>query len=325
MTPLLQVEELQVHFELPGEGFLFPSRKTLKAVEGISLELERGTTLGIVGESGCGKSTLARAILGLVPVTGGRIRLSGQELTRQSRPRLRPFRRTMQVVFQDPLASLDPRMTAGEIIGEPLQVFEPELDRNTRRRRIADMMERVGLQPSQVNRYPHEFSGGQCQRIGIARALILRPRLLICDEPVSALDVSVQAQIINLLTDLQEEMELAMLFIAHDLAVIRQISHEVMVMYLGHTVEHASRESLYRHPRHPYTRALLEAIPIPDPRVERNKRILPLAGDLPSPLDPPSGCPFRTRCPKAGTLCAGEMPEMREFDPGHFAACHYPH
>ncbi|HIE55150.1 MAG TPA: ATP-binding cassette domain-containing protein [Chromatiaceae bacterium] len=322
--PLLQVEGLEVDFELPGGGFLFRRRQTLKAVAGVSFELEQGTTLGIVGESGCGKSTLARAILGLMPASRGQVRFCGQELRLLSRRQMVAVRRSMQIVFQDPLASLDPRMTVGEIIGEPLQVFETGLKRKLRYRRIAAMMERVGLQPSQINRYPHEFSGGQCQRIGIARALILRPKLLTCDEPVSALDVSIQAQIINLLTDLQLEMELGMLFIAHDLAVIKQISHEIMVMYLGRVVEHASRESLFNRPRHPYTQALLEAIPIPDPQVERSKRIVPLAGDLPSPLDPPSGCHFRTRCPRARSLCAEKRPQMREFEVGHFAACHYP-
>ena len=323
MTPLLQLERLQVHFTLPGNGWLSKSR-LLKAVDGVSFDLAPGRTLGIVGESGCGKSTLARGILGLTAVSGGSIRLSGEELTRLSKRELRTRRRRMQVVFQDPLASLDPRMTAGEIIAEPLQAFEPGLDGDARRTRVQRMMERVGLQSSQINRYPHEFSGGQCQRIGIARALILNPALLICDEPVSALDVSIQAQIINLLTELQQETGVGMLFIAHDLAVVKQISHEVMVMYLGKPVELACRDALFENPRHPYTRALMEAVPVPDPGIERRKAVVPLGGDLPSPLEPPSGCRFRTRCPRAQPLCAEAEPKVRELEPGHLAACHFP-
>ena len=323
MTRLLQVEGLHVHFDIPSAGWLSPSR-TLRAVDGISLALEAGRTLGIVGESGCGKSTLARGILGLVPVTGGSVKLAGEELTRLSRKELRQRRRRMQIVFQDPLASLDPRMTASEIIAEPLQAFEPGLDSRRRRQRVEEMMERVGLQPSQINRYPHEFSGGQCQRIGIARALVVEPALLVCDEPVSALDVSIQAQIINLLMELQEETGVGMLFIAHDLAVVKQISHVVMVMYLGRMVEQADRDALFDQPRHPYTRALMDSVPVPDPAIERGKTIMPLSGDLPSPLDPPSGCRFRTRCPKAEPHCAESEPQIREVAPGHLVACHFP-
>jgi oligopeptide transport system ATP-binding protein len=324
MSGLLQVDNLKVHFKLPGGGLLRPGYRILKAVDGVSLELEPGETLGVVGESGCGKSTLARGILGLAPVTSGTVNLEGRNISGLSTRQLRTYRQQMQIVFQDPLASLDPRMTVSEIITEPLQVFEPGLDRKARKARVQQMMERVGLLPNLINRYPHEFSGGQCQRIGIARALILHPKLLICDEPVSALDVSIQAQIINLLMDLQKEMGLSMLFIAHDLSVVKQISHRVMVMYLGKIVEIASRDDLYHDPCHPYTRALIEAIPIPDPEIERNKTFTPLQGDLPSPLDPPSGCAFRTRCPQATELCAEQEPPVHDIGNGHRITCHFP-
>jgi oligopeptide transport system ATP-binding protein len=323
MKPLLQVDNLKVHFQIPGNGFLRPGSRTLKAVDGISLQLAAGETLGIVGESGCGKSTLARGILGLVPTTSGKISLDDNTISGLSTKQLRHYRQQMQIVFQDPLASLDPRMTVSEIITEPLQVFEPGLSKQQRKHKVRQMMERVGLLPNQINRYPHEFSGGQCQRIGIARALILRPKLLICDEPVSALDVSIQAQIINLLMDLQEEMGLSMLFIAHDLSVVKQISHRVMVMYLGNIVETATRDDLYRNPSHPYTRALIDAIPIPDPQIERNKRFTPLEGDLPSPMNPPSGCRFRTRCPQATDQCAQQPPVPVEISKGHWVNCHF--
>ncbi len=323
MKPLLQVEDLKVHFKIPGDGFLRPGSRLLKAVDGINLELAAGETLGIVGESGCGKSTLARGILGLVPSSSGRVILDQNPVSGLSAKQLRPYRQQMQIVFQDPLASLDPRMTVSEIITEPLLVFEPKLSKQQRKNKVQKIMERVGLLPNQINRYPHEFSGGQCQRIGIARALILRPKLLICDEPVSALDVSIQAQIINLLMDLQQEMGLSMLFIAHDLSVVKQISHRVMVMYLGNVVETASRDDLYRNPSHPYTRALIDAIPIPDPQIERNKHFKPLEGDLPSPMDPPSGCPFRTRCPEATDQCAHQTPTPTEISNGHWVNCHF--
>jgi len=325
MNPaLLKVDDLKVWFELPGEGWYKPKPRFLKAVDGVSFALSRGETLGIVGESGCGKSTLARGILGLVTGTSGNITLGGEELIGLPVKAMRLKRQQMQIVFQDPLASLDPRMTVREIIAEPLRVFHPGLSRKNSRMQVQQMMERVGLLPNQINRYPHEFSGGQCQRIGIARALIVAPELLICDEPVSALDVSIQAQIINLLMDLQQEMGLSMLFIAHDLSVVKQISHRIMVMYLGRIVETANRNSLYQHPRHPYTRALINAIPIPDPEIERSKQRDHLGGDLPSPLDPPSGCTFRTRCPKASQLCAEQVPLPEENAPGHWVACHFP-
>ena len=322
--PVLQVEDLKVWFTLPGDGWLRPTPRVLKAVDKVSFELSSGETLGIVGESGCGKSTLARGILGLVPVTGGNVRLEQKQLGGLSAKAMRRIRQQIQIVFQDPLASLDPRMTVREIIAEPLQALRPDLAKKDHHALVRQMMERVGLLPNQINRYPHEFSGGQCQRIGIARALIPSPRVLICDEPVSALDVSIQAQIINLLMDLQQEMGLSMMFIAHDLSVVKQISHRIMVMYLGKIVEIADRDSLYRHPRHPYTRALINAIPIPDPEIERAKQRDHLQGDLPSPIAPPSGCTFRTRCPRATNLCAEQIPATVEQAPGHHVACHFP-
>lgn len=307
-TPLLKLEDVRVHFPI-ADGFWHS--RALKAVDGVSFELEAGSTLGVVGESGCGKSTLARAILGIHPPTSGRIWLDGTELTGLSRRAMQPHRRTMQIVFQDPLASLNPRMTVGEAIAEPLRVFRPELSAADRRRKVRQSMELVGLLPNQINRYPHEFSGGQCQRIGIARALVVEPKLLLCDEPVSALDVSIQAQIVNLLMDLQKEMGLALLFIAHDLSVVRHISDRVMVMYLGKTMELADRDTLYSQPQHPYTQALIGAVPIPDPVREREKEVTLLSGELPSPLSPPSGCVFRTRCPIAQEVCAQSVPVLK--------------
>jgi len=322
--PLLEVSHCRVWFELPGEGLWNRQKQTLKAVDDVSLQLQAGETLGVVGESGCGKSTLVRGILGLEHVNSGSIKLNGEELTTLDKNDFRSKRRDMQIIFQDPLASLDPRMTVNEIISEPLQVFHPELSAKERKQRVQQIMQRVGLLPNQINRYPHEFSGGQAQRIGIARALILKPKLLICDEPVSALDVSIQAQIINLLMELQKERGLSMIFIAHDLSVVKHISHRVMVMYMGKIVEMASRDSLYRQPRHPYTRALMQSIPIPDPIIERAKRGAPLKGDLPSPMDPPSGCTFRTRCPQAQQQCTDEEPAWKEMTSDHWVACHFP-
>lgn len=314
-APLLSVRELAVHFPVPGKGLL-------RAVDGVDFDLAPGETLGIVGESGCGKSTLARAILQLVTPTAGSVTLLGKDLNELNAAELRASRRDLQVVFQDPLASLNPRMTVNEIIGEPLRTHFPRISAVERKQRVAAMMERVGLLPNQLNRYPHEFSGGQCQRIGIARALVLEPKLVVCDEPVSALDVSIQAQIVNLLMDLQREMGLALLFIAHDLSVVRHISHRVLVMYLGRVVELADRDAIYSAPRHPYTRALIDAAPLPDPRLERAKHGAALAGDLPSPLNPPSGCTFRTRCPMAQARCAEERPQLRDIG-GSSVACHF--
>ncbi|WMC11839.1 murein tripeptide/oligopeptide ABC transporter ATP binding protein OppF [Oceanimonas pelagia] len=310
--PLLRVHDLHVHFPVRSKGaWPWQAPQRLKAVDGVSFTLLPGETLGVVGESGCGKSTLARAIIGLVPVTAGSLRWQGRELTGQAAKDWRTVRRYMQMIFQDPLASLNPRMTVGESIAEPLITFQPHLNRGEVRQRVWAMMERVGLLPSLVNRYPHEFSGGQCQRIGIARALILEPELIICDEPVSALDVSIQAQVINLLKALQRELGLALVFIAHDLSVVRHISTRVLVMYLGHGVELADRQALYNNPKHPYTQALLSAVPVPDPDAEKTRRVQLLQGEPPSPLDPPSGCVFRTRCPLADDECARAVPELK--------------
>ncbi|RMF98398.1 MAG: oligopeptide ABC transporter ATP-binding protein OppD [Gammaproteobacteria bacterium] len=318
---LLQAQDLQVEFPVRPEG-LFARPRRLKAVAGVDLSLRAGETVGVVGESGCGKSTLARAVLRLLRPTAGRIVMLGKALQELDGEPLRRFRRHLQVVFQDPLAALDPRMTVRDIVAEPLQNFEPSLNPAAVTERVAAMLERVGLEPAHLNRYPHQFSGGQCQRIGIARALIIRPELVICDEPVSALDVTVQAQIVRLLTELQDELGLALMFIAHDLAVVRQLSHRVMVMYLGRAVEVAEVRSLYEQPRHPYTRALLDAVPVPDPVVERTRQRVLLSGELPSPLSPPSGCAFRGRCPLAQARCAEERPALRPAG-ASLVACHF--
>jgi oligopeptide transport system ATP-binding protein len=321
-APLLEVEDLRVHFPMAQGGLLRRRYVPLKAVDGVSFALAAGETLGVVGESGCGKSTLGRAILRLIEPTGGRVLWRGEDLAALAAEPLRRRRRAMQVVFQDPLASLDPRMTIGDIVAEPLITHEPALAKAEVKARVRDMMARTGLSPQMINRYPHEFSGGQCQRIGVARAMILNPKLIVCDEPVSALDVSIQAQIINLLMRLQREFGLSLLFISHDLSVVRHISHRILVLYLGRMMEQASRDALYAAPRHPYTRALIAAVPIPDPRLERHKQRVALTGDLPSPLDPPSGCVFRTRCPLAIQRCADETPAVDDIAPGHRVACH---
>ena len=322
-APLLQVRDLKVHFPVRSGGILFADYLTLKAVDGISFDLAAGETLGIVGESGCGKSTLGRAVLQLLPVTSGTVAWLGKDLTALGKDALKAHRRHMQIVFQDPLASLDPRMTAGDIIAEPLRNYGAGLSSAAISGKVRDVMEDVGLHASMVNRYPHECSGGQCQRIGIARAVILRPKLVICDEPVSALDVSIRAQVINLLMDLQRSLNIAMLFISHDLSVVRHISGRVMVLYLGKVMELADRESLYRAPRHPYTQALISAVPIPDPEKERAKPRVIVPGDLPSPLNPPSGCVFRTRCPRATDICATSEPLLEDAGAGHHVACHH--
>jgi oligopeptide transport system ATP-binding protein len=290
-------------------------------VDGIDLDVAPGETLGIVGESGCGKSTLARAILRLVETCAGSVSLLGSQLGMLDRETLRQTRRDMQMVFQDPLASLDPRMTVGRIVAEPLETFCPELSATGRNRRVAEMLNRVGLPPHSVNRYPHEFSGGQCQRIGIARALISSPGLVICDEAVSALDVTIQAQIIELLIDLQRERGLALVFISHDLAVVRRISHRVMVMYLGRIVERAATRELFAHPQHPYTRALIAAAPVPDPQAERRRAHVAARGEVPSPLERPTGCAFRSRCLYAVDECAIREPVLEAHGPTD-VACH---
>jgi oligopeptide transport system ATP-binding protein len=322
VAPLLSVRDLKVHFELASEApWPWAPRRVLKAVDGVSFDIFPGETLGVVGESGCGKSTLARAMLNLIPATSGSLMWQGQEMCGAKADAWQGLRKSVQMIFQDPLASLDPRMTVGQIISEPLRTHCPELSRSEVMHKVRAMMAKVGLTESQINRYPHEFSGGQCQRIGIARALVLEPKLIICDEPVSALDVSIQAQIINLLMDLQAQMGLALVFIAHDLAVVKHISQRVMVMYLGRAMELASKDAIYKSPGHPYTQALLSAIPLPDPQLERSKTLELLSGELPSPINPPSGCTFRTRCPKALPACAEKRPELHALNASTQVAC----
>ncbi|MFL6630371.1 MAG: oligopeptide/dipeptide ABC transporter ATP-binding protein [Vitreoscilla sp.] len=321
-TPLLSVRDLQVHFKVRDrKAWPWTPPGVLKAVDGVSFDLRAGETLGIVGESGCGKSTLARACLNLIPATGGEVAWQGKLLRPDDPAAWLAARRDIQIIFQDPLASLNPRMTVARIIGEPLRIHRPELSDAQVHAKVQAVMAEVGLTPQQINRYPHEFSGGQCQRIGIARALILEPRLIICDEPVSALDVSIRAQIVNLLQELQRRKGLALIFIAHDLAVVKHISDRVLVLYLGKVMEVAQGDALYAQPGHPYTEALLSAVPVPDPRVERGKVLQLLSGDMPSPLAPPSGCVFRTRCPKAIPRCADDVPALRALDDATSAAC----
>ncbi len=320
-TPLLQVRDVQTHFDIHQKGaFFWQKPATLKAVNGVSFDLKAGETLGVVGESGCGKSTLARTIIGLVKAKSGSILFDGKELVGLSEKGWKKKRQEIQMIFQDPLASLNPRMTVGDIIAEPLRTYHPELGKEEIDKRVREIMKKVGLLPNVINRYPHEFSGGQCQRIGIARALILRPKLIICDEPVSALDVSIQAQVINLLQEVQEEMGLALIFIAHDLSVVKHISDRVLVMYLGNAVEVGTDAAVYDKPTHPYTQALMSAVPLPDPDLERGKSVQLLEGDLPSPINPPSGCVFRTRCPKATDACAQTKPSLAGNE-SHQVAC----
>lgn len=313
--PLLRISRLSKHFHL-GRG------RTLKAVHDISFTVRKGETLGMVGESGCGKSTAGRTILRLYEPTEGEAWYGGTNIYRLKPRQLKAFRREMQMIFQDPYASLNPRMTIMDIIGEALDIHRLADSRSARKKRVEELLHLVGLNPDHATRYPHEFSGGQRQRIGIARALAVDPKFIICDEPISALDVSIQAQIVNLLQDLQKRLGLTYLFIAHDLSMVKHISDRVAVMYLGQIVELADSGALYAEPLHPYTHSLMSAIPVPDPDIEAGKERIVLSGELPSPLHPPSGCSFRTRCPYATEICAERKPEFREVKPGHYVACH---
>lgn len=319
-TPLLEVKDLKKWF--PAKKSPFSREKVfIKAVDGVSFTLNEGETLGVVGESGCGKSTMGRSVLRLLEPTGGQVIFNGVDYTALKDKELRDSRKELQIIFQDPYASLDPRMTIGDIIAEPLDI-QLKLPAKERMQRVLETMERAGLNTRFVNRYPHEFSGGQRQRIGIARAIVLNPKIMVCDESVSALDVSIQAQVINLLMDLQKEMGMAYIFISHDLSVIKHISDRVAVMYLGHLVEIADKKDIYAHPMHPYTVALLSAIPVPDRKHKKEKIVL--EGDLPSPANPPSGCVFHTRCYKAQDICKTEVPELKDCGNGHCCACHFP-
>jgi oligopeptide transport system ATP-binding protein len=322
--PLLEVNNLVMHFPLT-QGIIFQRKVgAVQAVDGVSFAVKKGETLGLVGESGCGKSTTGRAILQLYKPTGGEVNFLGKDLTKLDSGEMRKMRRHLQMIFQDPYASLNPRMTVGNIVSEPMQIHNlvPKAERT---KRVQELLQTVGLNPYFANRYPHEFSGGQRQRIGIARALAANPDFIVCDEPVSALDVSIQAQIVNLLEDLQDQFGLTYLFIAHDLSVVRHISDRVAVMYLGKIVEMADRNDLYDNPLHPYTKALLSAVPIPDPAIERGRERIILTGDVPSPINPPSGCHFHTRCPYVMDVCKQVDPPFTEKQKGHFVACHlYP-
>jgi oligopeptide/dipeptide ABC transporter ATP-binding protein len=330
-APLLQIRELRKYFPLKTGGLIRRAAAPVKAVDGISFDLDVGETLGLVGESGCGKSTAGRTMLQLLSPTDGQIIYKGRDITGVTGEKLRKLRSEMQMVFQDPYGSLNPRHTVGSIIGSPYVIQKAKTERGVKAE-VQALMERVGLNPEHYNRYPHEFSGGQRQRIGIARAVALRPQLIVCDEPVSALDVSVQAQVVNLLEDLQDEYRLAYVFVAHDLSVVRHISDRVAVMYLGKIMELASRDALYSAPLHPYTHSLMSAVPVPDPLKKNKRERILLTGDLPSPINPPSGCVFHTRCPKFRERlseadqqrCTGEVPLLRETAPGHRVACHFP-
>ncbi len=313
---LLEVRNLKKYF--PVKTGLF-HKNYVKAVDDVSFHIRRGETFGLVGESGCGKTTLGRTVLRLIEPTGGELIYDGKEISSEE---MLPYRRRMQIIFQDPYASLDPRLTVGDIVGEPLDIHKLYNNEKDRREKINTLLSTVGLNTEHANRFPHEFSGGQRQRIGIARALAVDPEFIVCDEPISALDVSIQAQVINMLEDLQAEKKLTYLFIAHDLSIVKHISSRIGVMYLGHLVEVATSRELYARPLHPYTITLLSAIPIADPKASRAKKRIVLEGEVPSPINPPSGCPFRTRCPYVSDRCSQEMPALKEVEPGHFAACH---
>jgi oligopeptide transport system ATP-binding protein len=322
--PVLEAKGLVKHFPIQRGVVVKRTVGQVQAVDGVDLELYPGRTLGVVGESGCGKSTLAKLLVGLEKPTSGSIKLQGKEIGNLSQRRIRPFRRDVQLVFQDPYTSLNPRMTVGDIVGEPFEIHPDAIPKGRRAGEVRELLDMVGLSPDHVNRYPHQFSGGQRQRIGIARALALRPQVLVCDEPVSALDVSIQGQVINLLKQLQNELGLAYVFIAHDLSVVRHIADEVAVMYLGKVVERGTGPEIYDHPRHPYTQALLSAVPVPDPELRGQRDEIVLQGDVPSPINPPSGCRFRTRCWKATDHCAEEVPTLAVGDKGtHPTACFY--
>ncbi len=319
---LLRVEHLTKHFNVSGGLLSRFTGKYVSAVDDISFTINKGETLGLVGESGCGKSTAGRSIMRLIEPTSGLVEFEGKDVLALKGKALREFRRDVQIIFQDPYASLNPRMTIGELVSEPL-IIHGVGDKKSQLARVRELLEIVGLNPEHINRYPHEFSGGQRQRIGIARALALEPKLIICDEPVSALDVSIQAQVLNLLRELQERLGLTYLFIAHDLSVVQHVSDRVAVMYLGHLAEMSDWKQLYANPHHPYTQSLLSAAPIPDPDVQRTRQRILLPGDPPSPIDPPSACRFHTRCPIAQEICSIEKPLLKEVAPGHLCACHF--
>ncbi|AFR70396.1 oligopeptide/dipeptide ABC transporter, ATPase [Brachyspira pilosicoli B2904] len=318
MAPLIEIQDLKQHFKIKG-GLFGRNIQTVKAVDGVSFTINKGETFGLVGESGSGKTTLGRTLLHLYKPTSGKIFFNGEEVNENN---YRQYAKRMQIIFQDPYASLNPRMTVEDIIGEALDVHKLYSTKNERREKVINLLKLVGLNAEQAQRYPHEFSGGQRQRIGIARALAVDPEFIVCDEPVSALDVSIQAQIINMLYDMQQDMKLTYLFIAHDLAVVRQISKRIAVMYLGNIVELTDSESLYTKSLHPYTQSLISAIPISEPSIAKTKQRIILSGEIPSPINPPSGCKFRTRCPKAEAICAEKAPEFREVENGHYCACH---
>jgi oligopeptide transport system ATP-binding protein len=320
--PLVQVDQLKKHFPIRQGLIIEREIGSVKAVDGISFSIQRGETLGLVGESGCGKTTAGRTILGLYPITSGKVIISGISLEDADKEQMKNFRRKAQMIFQDPYASLNPRWTVSAIIGEPLRVHNLLPNEKARDERVNELMLKVGLSPRLINRFPHEFSGGQRQRIGVARALAVNPLFIVCDEPISALDVSIQAQVVNLLEELQDELTLTYLFIAHDLSMVRHICDRVAVMYLGIIVELAERNELYENPLHPYTQSLLSAVPIPDPKKSRERRRVILSGEIPSPINPPSGCRFHTRCPIAVDQCSLQVPEWREITTDHWIACH---